>query len=536
MKKLITFTLVISMLFCMAACGKKAGDMDSTNGSTVNAANPGGETENSTSPGADAPAAATPAEEPLHRLGPRSSSEVFAYYKELYGKTAASGEELDIPVYYEEDLLFSTHNNFYLDVDATEYLLPPLGQSGLDYCMAMDFLQALPTVLRVQEGSRSYAVYDTQTGYRIYIILEERFFTGYLIAISKNGIRSYADFADIQIGDTLEKVEAIDDVATLYRRDLTKFYDISNFSEGSTFFSMHYLTDGILKITYRISKAEGINITVSEMAYYEDYVIPTANGSKISHKICDIDLPDNTPTVKMPLHRIGPAYDEEAFANYLKYYGIAEDSDKALDIPVYYEEELLFHKFDYFSLTQDASAYVKTALTAYVYALATLHEMPTQLRVRADGSSYAVYDTDTGYRYFLFIHKSNICRTGYPILINKSKMLSRADFANIQVGDSIDKVIQIDDVASLHKKKIDSRNYKSHADFFANQIMSGREVVTIHYLTDGILKISYQVDVEIGPTPEMTVSGIEFYEDYVIPTADGEMTSHKIKDIDLPQP
>lgn len=534
MKKPIILILVISMVFCMAACSKKAGDMDSTNGSTVNAANPGGETENSTFPGTDAPAAATPTEEPLHRLGPYSYPEVFAYYKELYGKTAASGEELDIPVYYETEILY--HWDFFtLGVDSVHGAGVDIDPCFTDNLIAMPLLYEFPTVLRVQSDLESYAVYDIDSGYRLYILIKDYLFTGYPIVINHNkALLSLEDFDSIQVGDPFEKVEAIDDVATLHKKECAAFKDISQIAEGSQFTSVHYLTEGILMFRYRIS---GSGITVSEKTFYEDHILPTADGKMTSHKLCDLDLPDGNPvdlSGKTPLHRLGPTHKEEAFANYLTYYGIAEDSDKALDIPVYYEEELLFHEFDHFFLTQDASSYVRPGLTAYMYALRTLRELPTQLRVRADGSSYAVYDTDTGYRFFLFIHKSNFSLTGYPILINKSKMLSRADFSDIQVGDSIDKVIQIDDVASLHKKKIDSRDYDSNGDFFANQIMNGCEVATIHYLSDGILKINYQV--AVPDSLDMTVSGIEFYEDYVIPTADGEMTSHKIKDIDLPQP
>ena len=53
---------------------------------------------------------------------------------------------------------------------------------------------------------------------------------------------------------------------------------------------------------------------------------------------------------------------------------------------------------------------------------------------------------------------------------------------------------------------------------------------SVHYLTDGILRIEYAMPAE----GSIVVANVEFFEDYMIPTADGKLTSHKIKDIDLP--
>ena len=139
-----------------------------------------------------------------------------------------------------------------------------------------------------------------------------------------------------------------------------------------------------------------------------------------------------------------------------------------------------------------------------------------------------MYDTDTGYRLYVFFHQSNAHIAGFPILINKNKMLSYKDFAGIQVGDSVKKVAEIDDVATMHKRQIDNRDFSDYTiDRYARDLIDGCKVYTLHYLTDGLLVIEYS-------DLNMVVSNISFYKDYVIPTADGQMTSHKIQDVDLP--
>ena len=523
MKKLIIFILIFSLVFCMAACDKRPSD--TTAGTSTDSS--------STS---ESIATGTAADAPLRRLGPSYFEDVFAYYRERYGKTEASGKALDIPVYEEENLLFYPLNKFSLD-DLTEYFL--VNPSAGDYYLALDLLHELPAELRVRADGSSYAAYDTDTGYRIYVMFNNIIITGYPIAIKKGNLLSRADFADIQVGDPFEKVEAIDDVAALWKKTRFTYTGDIQTLDNATFDSIHYLTDGILKIQYRISASDHTQITVIGKVYYEDYVITTANGESIDHKICDIDLP-NTPdadtTGKTPLRRVGHYYEPEGFSNYLAYHGTTEESGKPLDIPVYQESEVLYHERNGFFIGRDTTL---DNTEYFTYALYTLYELPTQLRVRADGSSYAVYDTDTGYRFYLFFHKSDAHLSGFPIVISKNQILSYADFADIQVGDTIQEVKAIDDIANIYIKQINVSDW----DFPWTNIPIERSILegdpvsvsTIHYLTDGILKIDYSVSGDYyRPSVSMIITDISFYEDYVVPTADGAMTSHKIKDIDLP--
>ena len=94
----------------------------------------------------------------------------------------------------------------------------------------------------------------------------------------------------------------------------------------------------------------------------------------------------------------------------------------------------------------------------------------------------------------------------------------------------MEKVEAIDKVATLHREAI-HYTYLNPFDFEL-RTKEGNPIVSVHYLKDGLLIIEYTMVEQ----PNIIVSKISFYEDYVVPTADGKMTSHKIKDIDLPQP
>lgn len=210
----------------------------------------------------------------------------------------------------------------------------------------------------------------------------------------------------------------------------------------------------------------------------------------------------------------------ESFAEVRNRIGTPETANVKLDIPVYYEFELLAGSYGtMFDLGFDACWYSPFA-TSQNLASQILANYPTNaIRVREDGSSYLIYDTETGYRFYLFIDSDAMSRTvGFPVLVKKSNMLSYSDFKDIQINDSIIKVEMVDDVTIWHETRMLSR------------AQDGYLVSSIHYLKDGILKIDYS----ISETEELLVSNISFNKDFKIKTLDGKLTSHKIKDIDLP--
>ena len=239
-----------------------------------------------------------------------------------------------------------------------------------------------------------------------------------------------------------------------------------------------------------------------------------------------------TAPTKMPMHRTYVDLGYE-FAKVLECFGTPEESDICLDIPVYYEYDLLFYGEVCFALTKDASRFKTQTLFYEGYeALNVLQYLPTVMRIRADGSSYAVYDTDTGYRLYLFIDPIDIKPTniiGYPIVIKKDNILSLSDFKDIQIGDPIEKVEAIDDVATLHKRQLEYANFKNSI-YYESCAKNGYPVASIHYLKDGILKIEYLMPEH----SKLIVSNITFYEHFAMKAADGKVLNYKIKDIDLP--
>jgi len=218
----------------------------------------------------------------------------------------------------------------------------------------------------------------------------------------------------------------------------------------------------------------------------------------------------------------------------LAQYGTPWNANVSLDIPVYTEYDLLFHPKNTYHLTRDSSGFYNGNTNPNIPHTVFVPFHPSALRLRTDGTFYAVYDTDTGYRLYIFFTPKklsfhDIQFTGYPVVINKNKMLSLKDFEDIKIGDTMEKVEAVDDVVTLHKKQIfDIWNYVPAN--FTNLAKGELWVATVHYLKDGLLIYHYKM----GEDKQALVTNILLYEDYVVPTADGELTSHKVKDIDLP--
>lgn len=259
-------------------------------------------------------------------------------------------------------------------------------------------------------------------------------------------------------------------------------------------------------------------------------VAPTAATTSISSTVT-ITEPASTP-LKTPLHQQKIHYED--FKNeYFSYreicarHSIAWELEKTLDVPVYYEEEILGNVPCY-HLAFDCSHILRMPGEYGNGVFQQFYNFPTDaIRMRDDGTSYLVYDTETNYRLYVFVADVPYLM-GYPILINKNQILARDDFKDIQVGDSLEEVAAVDDIMELYKKELYSGYYIPVV--FENRKEENNPVASVHYLQDGILRIEYAVTEE----GNMVVANIEYFEDYVIPTADGKLTSHKIKDIDLP--
>lgn len=208
---------------------------------------------------------------------------------------------------------------------------------------------------------------------------------------------------------------------------------------------------------------------------------------------------------------------------------VAEPDKKALNIPVYNEEDLLFKTNGMFYLNRDFCFYENTnALMTYTGGIMKAYPDPA-IREREDGSLYFIYDTDTGNRLFLFFTCENDLQTpvGFPTVIKE--LLSYNDFSGLKIGDPIEDVEKIDSVATLHKKLIiDVWNLDPvGAEFHAK---NGYPCTSIHYLKDGILKIEYKM----LDDQSLVISDIVFSKDYTLENAKGKVVNYKINEADLP--
>lgn len=208
---------------------------------------------------------------------------------------------------------------------------------------------------------------------------------------------------------------------------------------------------------------------------------------------------------------------------------VAESDKKTLNIPVYNEEDLLFKTDGKFYLNRDFCCYENTnALMTYTGGIMEAYPDPA-IREREDGSLYFIYDTDTGYRLFLFFTHENDLQTpvGFPTVIKE--LLSYNDFAGLKVGDPIEDVEAIDSVATLHKKLI-VEVWNLDPVGAAGHAKKGYPCTSIHYLSDGILKIEY----EMLEGQKLIISNMVFKEDYILKNARGKNINYKIIESDLP--
>ena len=199
----------------------------------------------------------------------------------------------DIPTYAEEDLLFRTDGLFYLTRDACFYEMQCARQNDMGA-----ILSAYPTdAVRKRDDASVYFIYDTDSNYRLYLMAtshnDYQTPTGFPIIVGK--LLSYADYAELNIGDPIEKVEAIDPAAGLYKKEIAEVWDLdpkgaaAHAKDGYPCTSMHYLKDGILKIEYQMLDDE--SLIISDMVFRDDYTLVDAKGRLVNYKIEEEDLP-----------------------------------------------------------------------------------------------------------------------------------------------------------------------------------------------------------------------------------------------------
>ena len=205
-----------------------------------------------------------------------------------------------------------------------------------------------------------------------------------------------------------------------------------------------------------------------------------------------------------------------------------------LDVPVYTDEQL-FMVNSIAELGFDASSCYDAMLIRNTLKN-LLEEYPTgAIRKASTGEEYLIYESESGYREYVFLELQpygNDITKGYPLVIGE--VHSFKDFEHLNKGDTIDDVAKVDDIAALYKRKF--IEFDLILPYPNSGYVSGKRFVsTIHYLTDGILKIKYSlledgtfVIADIIHSPDYTL----IYEDW---DAWDVITNYRIEPIDLPE-
>ena len=184
------------------------------------------------------------------------------------------------------DLLFSFDARSLLYIG---YL--PLGIGTVNHAYPIECLRQI-------DENTYYAVYRAQQGGYLYVhfervleepVWDETYYNGIFAVTGVSYARethSYADFADIKIGDPVSKVEAVDSSVLAY-------YTLHNNMHNNTIPINLTLTDGYLFI--ECAKNENNEYTVSQIRYYpdgiEDVTDIDAKSLKWNYNILPQDFP-----------------------------------------------------------------------------------------------------------------------------------------------------------------------------------------------------------------------------------------------------
>lgn len=161
-----------------------------------------------------------------------------------------------------------------------------------------------------------------------------------------------------------------------------------------------------------------------------------------------------------------------------------------------------------------------------------LQEYPTEQRGKSDiGLEYLIYELGNGYRAYLlygdFVVPGIQTQKGFGIIAGR-ELHSHKDFETLKIGDPIENVEKIDIIAQTYREAF---TYAFVPEMAASTAEYGYPIASIHYLSDGILKIEY----EMKDDRSLVISNIVYAPDYVLVNPNGEGILHYIDPVDLPK-
>lgn len=201
-------------------------------------------------------------------------------------------------------------------------------------------------------------------------------------------------------------------------------------------------------------------------------------------------------------------------------------------IPVYKEEELLY--FDNSSILPGLDpAYFIGSSYGDIYSILG-HFHTDRIRMRDDGALILVYSTDSGFRVFCICDpkQDNAVKLGLAMVVKEQH--SYEEFSQLKIGDDISEVEKIDSAAELFVRqaewlKNDAPDY--HLLFNSPAQQCNAPLSTVHYLTDGILMISYKM---LDDDETIVISNIIYNEDRILPDPEGNPIDYTVCEDDLP--
>ena len=228
------------------------------------------------------------------------SREYGAYIPKLKEMAAQNDEveELDLPLYEAEELMYNTNGAFYIGRDCAMYR-----GSVNTRPYTNSILNSFPTeAIRQRDENSMYFIY--QSDFYLYLFFSEENGDpdwdglntpiGYPIVIQK--MLSYEEFAGVQVGDGVEKLREIDPVIEIYEKMFFDHFTWNTYAaehhrkNNDPISSVHYLKDGLLKIEYDIM--DDTQLVVENIILNENYDLTNLYGETYNYRILPQDLPE----------------------------------------------------------------------------------------------------------------------------------------------------------------------------------------------------------------------------------------------------
>lgn len=204
------------------------------------------------------------------------------------------------------------------------------------------------------------------------------------------------------------------------------------------------------------------------------------------------------------------------FEEYILSHATDMASKQPFRIPIYSDKELLSAcpvalgmNYDYWR------SWANTKITAYHI----LRIRPTEAVRYVDGtedssypSYYLMYQSDTGARLYLFLKMNGqqSVTSGFPIWMRET--LSYADFKDVKKGMNVKDVAKIDSAMNDYLEQFSSLSFEE----YELRYKAGMPFISMHLLTDGILKIVYDVTAD-----DIVVKNIIYSQDFTMGGLEG---------------